>query len=152
MCIRDSVSIECLKGCARNYRCHFGDHSLWFNNCHYFANRLSSVLCTSKEGLCPSWCLKSCDDATDYTTEGVWRPISAYIWYKNTFTFEYSCNSQFRHVNHSEISDESDRCWWNHHCNEAILSYTLTLVAYVKSSEFTKFEACWWIKMSWIPI
>nr|XP_022335681.1 uncharacterized protein LOC111132197 [Crassostrea virginica] len=66
-----NVSIECLKGCARNYRCHFGDHSLLFNNCHYFANRLSSVLCTSKEGLCPTWCLKSCDDATDYTTEGV---------------------------------------------------------------------------------
>ena len=70
-----NVSIECLKGCARNYRCHFGDHSLLFNNCHFFANRLSSVLCTSKEGLCPTWCLKSCDDATDYSTEGVWRPI-----------------------------------------------------------------------------
>ena len=64
----------------------------------------------------------------------------------------YTCNSQFRHVNHSELSDQSDRCWWNHHCNEAILCHMFTFVAYVKSSKFTKFEAFWWIKMSWIPI
>ena len=44
-------------------------------------------------------------------------------------------NSQFRHVSLSEISDQSDRCWWNHHCNDAILSHTLTLVAYVRRSE-----------------
>ena len=41
---------------------------------------------------------------------------------------------------------ESDRCWSNHHCNDAILSHTLTLVAYARRSEFTKFEAFWWSK------
>ena len=62
--------------------------------------------------------------------------------------------SQYRHVidNHSEISDESDRCWWNHKCYDTILSYTLTLVANLRKSVFTKFEAFLWIKMSWIPI
>ena len=60
-------------------------------------------------------------------------------------------NSQFRHVNHSEISDQSDRCRWNHHCNDAILSHTLTLIACEGRSEFTKFDASWWIKMSWKP-
>ena len=62
--------------------------------------------------------------------------------------------SQYRLVidNHSEISDESDRCWWNHKCYDAILSYTLTLVANQRKSVFTKFEAFLWIKMSWIPI
>ena len=50
-----------------------------------------------------------------------------------------------------KFSDQSDHCWWNHHCYDAILSYKLTLVAYVRRNEFTKFEAFWWIKMSWIP-
>ena len=48
------------------------------------------------------------------------------------------------------VSDQSDRCRWNHHCNDAILAHA-TLVAYVRRSEFTKFEAFWWIKISWIP-
>ena len=39
------------------------------------------------------------------------------------------------------FSDQSDRCCWNHHCNDAISSHTLTLVAYVWRSEFTEFEA-----------
>ena len=37
-------------------------------------------------------------------------------------------HSQFRHVNHSEISKQSDHCWWNNHCNDAILSHTSTFV------------------------
>ena len=74
-----NVSIECLKGCARNYRCQFGDYSLLFNNCHYFANRMSSVMCESREDHCPSWCLNSCDDAIDHTINVAWEPISAYI-------------------------------------------------------------------------
>ena len=49
-------------------------------------------------------------------------------------------NSQFRHVNHSEISDQSDHCKWNHHCNDAILSHTPELVAYARWNVFTKFE------------
>ena len=56
-------------------------------------------------------------------------------------------NSQFRHVNHEENSDQSDRCWWNHHCNDAISSHTLTLFAYVIRSEFTKFESFWCTKI-----
>ena len=60
-------------------------------------------------------------------------------------------NSQFRPVNHSEISAQLDHRWWDHHCNDAILSHTLTLVAYAGRSEFTKFEAFWWIEMPWIP-
>ena len=55
-------------------------------------------------------------------------------------------NSQFRHVIHSEISDQSDRCW-NHHLNDAISSHTLTLFAYVIRSEFTKFESFWCTKI-----
>ncbi|XP_078312609.1 uncharacterized protein LOC144619131 [Crassostrea virginica] len=62
------VSISCLKGCARNYRCQFGDYNLLSNNCHHFANRLSFVLCRVRKGYCPTWCLRSCNDATDYTT------------------------------------------------------------------------------------
>ena len=46
-------------------------------------------------------------------------------------------------VNHSEICDQSDRWWWDHHCYDTILSDTLTLVAYVRRSEITKFEAEW---------
>ena len=54
-----------------------------------------------------------------------------------------SCNSQFQHDNYSGISDQFDRWWWNHHCNDFILSHTLTLVASAKKSEFAKFEAFW---------
>ena len=46
-------------------------------------------------------------------------------------------------------SDQSDRCW-NYRYNNAILSLILTLVAYARRSEFTKFEASLWIKVSWI--
>ncbi|XP_011421702.1 uncharacterized protein [Magallana gigas] len=56
------LSLECIKGCAKNYRCHFGTYSLLGNNCHKFANRLSEVLCTRGTS-CPSWCQGSCNDA-----------------------------------------------------------------------------------------
>lgn len=58
------LSVDCIKGCARNYRCHFGHYSLLSNNCHKFANRISAVLCTSGRS-CPSWCLGSCNDAVE---------------------------------------------------------------------------------------
>uniref|UniRef100_K1RWS8 Uncharacterized protein n=1 Tax=Magallana gigas TaxID=29159 RepID=K1RWS8_MAGGI len=58
------LSLDCIKGCARNYRCHFGSYSLLGNNCHKFANRLSEVLCTRGTS-CPSWCLGSCKDAVE---------------------------------------------------------------------------------------
>ncbi|XP_062607345.1 uncharacterized protein LOC134282015 [Saccostrea cucullata] len=56
------VDVECLKGCARNYRCTFGSYNLLSNNCHKFANRLSEVMCKRGSG-CPRWCLGSCNDA-----------------------------------------------------------------------------------------
>ena len=56
------LSADCIKGCARNYRCKFGTYSALSNNCHKFANRLSEVLCTSGH-TCPSWCLGSCNYA-----------------------------------------------------------------------------------------
>ncbi|XP_078312677.1 uncharacterized protein LOC144619171 [Crassostrea virginica] len=56
------LSLDCIKGCARNYRCRFGTYSLLGNNCHKFANRLSEVLCTSGH-TCPSWCLGHCNNA-----------------------------------------------------------------------------------------
>ena len=57
------------------------------------------------------------------------------------FCYLHGINSQFRHVNHSELSDQSIRRWWYHHCNDATLSHTLTFVSYVRRSEFTRFEA-----------
>ncbi|XP_078313015.1 uncharacterized protein LOC144619359 [Crassostrea virginica] len=56
------LSADCIKGCARNYRCKFGTYNALSNNCHKFANRLSEVLCTSGH-TCPSWCLGSCNYA-----------------------------------------------------------------------------------------
>eukprot|EP00105_Crassostrea_gigas_P021488 XP_011440635.1 PREDICTED: uncharacterized protein LOC105337561 [Crassostrea gigas] len=47
------LGVDCIKGCARNYRCHFGHYGLLSNNCHKFANRISAVLCTSGRS-CPS--------------------------------------------------------------------------------------------------
>ena len=64
----------------------------------------------------------------------------------------FGWNSQFWYVNHSEMSDQSDCCWWNHHCSNSILSHTLKLLANVRRSKVTKYEACWWIQMFWIPI
>ena len=37
-----------------------------------------------------------------------------------SFFLSFKHNSQLRHVNHSAISDQSDRWWWNHHCNDTI--------------------------------
>ena len=54
------LSLDCIKGCARNYRCRYGTYSLLWNNCHHFTNRLSAVLCTTGT-TCPSWCLGSCN-------------------------------------------------------------------------------------------
>ena len=79
------VSISCLKGCARNYRCRFGDYNLLDNNCHYFASRLSFVLCKVRKGYCPTWCLGSCNDATNYTTYGIRRPNLATLSYEIPF-------------------------------------------------------------------
>nr|XP_022345252.1 uncharacterized protein LOC111137850 [Crassostrea virginica] len=58
------LSLECIKGCARNYRCTYGRYRLLGNNCHKFANRLSAVLCTTGT-TCPSWCLGSCNHAEE---------------------------------------------------------------------------------------
>ena len=59
------LSLDCIKGCARNYRCKYGKFKLLLgNNCHKFANRLSAVLCTTGT-TCPSWCLGSCNDAVE---------------------------------------------------------------------------------------
>lgn len=57
-----SISLACIEGCAKNYRCTFGRYDLFGNNCHKFANRISAVLCT-RSSYCPSWCRGSCDDA-----------------------------------------------------------------------------------------
>ncbi|XP_062573575.1 uncharacterized protein LOC134235458 [Saccostrea cucullata] len=57
-----TVSLSCIEGCARNYRCAYGRYSLWRNNCHDFANRISKVLCKRGSG-CPSWCQRSCNYA-----------------------------------------------------------------------------------------
>ena len=51
-------------------------------------------------------------------------------------------HSQLRHVDHYEISDQSD-----HHIVPHI---NTCCILYVGRSEFTSFEAFWWIKMSWI--
>eukprot|EP00105_Crassostrea_gigas_P005513 XP_011419147.1 PREDICTED: uncharacterized protein LOC105322243 [Crassostrea gigas] len=56
------LSVECIKGCAKNYRCKFGKYRLIRNNCHKFANRLSAVLCR-KGTTCPFWCQGSCNHA-----------------------------------------------------------------------------------------
>lgn len=48
------LDVECIKKCASNYKCNFGNYDFLFNNCHHFANRLSEVLCTRTS--CPSWC------------------------------------------------------------------------------------------------
>ena len=76
-----------------------------------------------------------------------------FFFFKWIFPFViYLDNILFTVPTCSEISHQSDRCWWNHHCNDAILSHTLTLVAYnVRRRVFTKFEVFSWIKMSWIP-
>ncbi|XP_061194332.1 uncharacterized protein LOC133202508 [Saccostrea echinata] len=55
------LSSDCIEGCAKNYRCTYGNYSLWSNNCHIFANRLSEVLCR-RGTRCPDWCKGSCDD------------------------------------------------------------------------------------------
>ncbi|XP_078311626.1 uncharacterized protein LOC111134274 [Crassostrea virginica] len=54
------LSLDCIKGCARNYRCRYGKYNLLWNNCHHFTNRFSAVLCTTGT-TCPSWCLGSCN-------------------------------------------------------------------------------------------
>ncbi|XP_062573537.1 uncharacterized protein LOC134235426 [Saccostrea cucullata] len=59
------LSTDCIEGCAKNYRCHFGNYSLLLNNCHHFANRLSKVLCR-RGTTCPEWCTGSCDDVEYY--------------------------------------------------------------------------------------
>lgn len=56
------LSVQCIKGCAKNYRCKFGKYRLFRNNCHKFANRLSAVLCR-KGTTCPFWCQGSCNHA-----------------------------------------------------------------------------------------
>lgn len=56
-----SLSLACIEGCAKNYRCTFGSYDLFRNNCHRFANRISAVLSTSSA--CPAWCHGSCNDA-----------------------------------------------------------------------------------------
>ncbi|XP_011419126.3 uncharacterized protein [Magallana gigas] len=58
------LDIDCIKGCARNYRCHFGSYSLLGNNCHHFTNEISQVLCTSGQS-CPAWCLDDCNHAVE---------------------------------------------------------------------------------------
>ncbi|XP_052706245.1 uncharacterized protein LOC128181767 isoform X2 [Crassostrea angulata] len=58
------LDIDCIKGCARNYRCHFGSYSLLGNNCHHFTNEISRVLCTSGQS-CPAWCLDDCNHAVE---------------------------------------------------------------------------------------
>ena len=58
------LSLDCIKGCARNYRCTYGTYNFLLNNCHHFANRLSEVLCTTGT-TCPSWCLGSCNHAVE---------------------------------------------------------------------------------------
>lgn len=58
------LDIDCIKGCARNYRCHFGSYSLLGNNCHHFTNEISKVLCTSGQS-CPAWCLDDCNHAVE---------------------------------------------------------------------------------------
>ncbi|XP_078312493.1 uncharacterized protein LOC111132763 [Crassostrea virginica] len=58
------LSLDCIKGCARNYRCAYGRYRLLGNNCHKFANRLSAVLCTTGT-TCPSWCRGSCNHAVE---------------------------------------------------------------------------------------
>ncbi|XP_052703929.1 uncharacterized protein LOC128180105 [Crassostrea angulata] len=59
------LSLECIKGCARNYRCKYGYYTLLGNNCNVFANRISAVLCASG-GHCPSWCRGNCNDAEEH--------------------------------------------------------------------------------------
>lgn len=56
------LSVKCIKGCAKNYRCSFGKYHLLRNNCHKFANRLSAALCR-KGRTCPAWCQGSCNHA-----------------------------------------------------------------------------------------
>ncbi|XP_061194585.1 uncharacterized protein LOC133202729 [Saccostrea echinata] len=55
------VSLDCIEGCAKNYRCRYGYYNFLFNNCHHFANRLSEVLCR-RGTACPGWCRGSCND------------------------------------------------------------------------------------------
>ncbi|XP_048747519.2 uncharacterized protein LOC125659779 [Ostrea edulis] len=57
------VSLACIEGCARNYRCTFGRYRLLWNNCHHFANKISQVLCRMGNS-CPRWCQrKTCNYA-----------------------------------------------------------------------------------------
>ena len=67
------LSLECIKGCARNYRCTYGRYHLLGNKCHKFANCLSAVLCTTGK-TCPSWCRGSCNHAEAGQTHST--PIS----------------------------------------------------------------------------
>lgn len=50
-----SLSVDCIKRCTNNYKRKYGKYGWWGNNCHYFANRISDILCNSKT--CPSWCV-----------------------------------------------------------------------------------------------
>ncbi|XP_061194329.1 uncharacterized protein LOC133202505 [Saccostrea echinata] len=57
-----TVSLSCIEGCARNYRCQYGSYGLFTNNCHDFANRMSKILC-KRGSSCPTWCRGSCNHA-----------------------------------------------------------------------------------------
>ncbi|XP_048747006.1 uncharacterized protein LOC125659389 [Ostrea edulis] len=55
------LSLNCIIGCAKNYKCRYGKYRFLKNNCNKFANRLSKVLCRRGKK-CPSWCEGSCNN------------------------------------------------------------------------------------------
>jgi len=69
---RSDVDTKCLQGCARNYRRYHGEYRVLTNNCHHFVNVLGNVLCTTRKGYCPAWCmsrsygLEPCWEKTDW--------------------------------------------------------------------------------------
>lgn len=56
-----SISLVCIEGCVKNYRCMFGCYDLFGNNCYKFVNRILVVLCM-RFSYCLLWCCGLCDD------------------------------------------------------------------------------------------
>lgn len=49
------LSVKCIKGCVKNYRCRFGKYYFFSNNCYKFVNSFFVVLCR-KGKICFVWC------------------------------------------------------------------------------------------------
>lgn len=49
-----SLSVDCLKKCAKNYSKRFGFFNVLYRHVHPFVNMMSRILCLPS---CPKWCI-----------------------------------------------------------------------------------------------